>query len=227
MKIGIIGPSETEINPFIDCLDNVNITEHTLLKFHNGFYKSIEVVALFSGVCKVNSAIAAQILKDKFEITHLILTGVAGGIDRSLKIGDTVLGTSFGYHDVDKGILTEYHPWMEERYFYPTNEFDSCIDLIIKDKKYQNTIYKGKIVTGEAFITSNGRKEIIEEHDPLCVDMETTSIAHVCYANKIPFYAIRTITDTEEYSGNNTFEENYEMASLKSINILKDLLDKI
>ncbi len=57
--------------------------------------------------------------------------------------------------------------------------------------------------------------------------METTSIAHVCYANKMPFFAIRTMTDTEEYCGNNTFEENLEMAALKSISVMKDLLDKM
>ncbi len=227
MKIGIIGPTETEVNPFIDCLENVNITEHALLKFHSGFYKAIEVVVLYSGVCKVNSAIAAQILIDKFEISHLILSGVAGGIDKNLKIGDTVLGTSFGYHDVDKGILTEYHPWMKDQYFYPTDEFDNHLASIINDKKYEGTIYKGKIVTGEAFISAEGRNKIIKEHDPLCVDMETTSIAHVCYANKMPFFAIRTMTDTEEYCGNNTFEENLEMAALKSISVMKDLLDKM
>jgi adenosylhomocysteine nucleosidase len=116
---------------------------------------------------------------------------------------------------------------MKDQYFYPTDEFDNHIAEIMSDEKYNDTLYQGKIVTGEAFISSEGRDKIIEEHNPLCVDMETTSIAHVCYANKMPFFAIRTITDTEEYCGNKSFEENLEMASRKSLSILKDLLDKI
>lgn len=227
MKIGIIGPSETEINPFIDCMDNTSVSEYAMLKFHHGQYKSIDVVALYSGICKVNSAIAAQILKDKFDISHIVVIGVAGGIDKKLRIGDTVLGSSFGYHDVDKGILTEYHPWMSDRYFYPTEEFNHIIEEVIKENNLSDSTYFGKIVTGEAFISSEGRIKIIDEHNPLCVDMETASIAHVCYANRIPFYAIRTITDTEEHNGNETFEENCEIASLKSIKILKLMLDKI
>ncbi|MFQ7539400.1 MAG: hypothetical protein ACLRL6_19640 [Clostridium sp.] len=31
--------------------------------------------------------------------------------------------------------------------------------------------------------------------------METAAVAHVCYVNKLPFLAIRTITDTAEHKG--------------------------
>ena len=33
-----------------------------------------------------------------------------------------------------------------------------------------------------------------DEFAPLAVDMETASIAHVCYVNKVPFLSIRCIT---------------------------------
>ncbi|MGL5149747.1 MAG: phosphoglycerate transporter, partial [Clostridium sp.] len=72
-----------------------------------------------------------------------------------------------------------------------------------------------------------GRREIIEKYNPLCVDMETASIAHVCYANSIPFLAIRSITDTETDSGIETFEVNCVSAALNSINILERIIDII
>ena len=37
----------------------------------------------------------------------------------------------------------------------------------------------GRMVTGEAFISDDGRKEINDKYSPLSVDMETASIAHV------------------------------------------------
>ena len=43
--------------------------------------------------------------------------------------------------------------------------------------------------------------------------METAAIAHVCYAQGIPFLAIRSITDTEEQSGIGNFEQNCRAAS--------------
>ncbi|WP_338026022.1 hypothetical protein [Abyssisolibacter fermentans] len=57
--------------------------------------------------------------------------------------------------------------------------------------------------------------------------METASVAHVCYANKIPFLAIRTITDTEEECGDEAFKKNCKEASIKSIKILKAFLKQL
>lgn len=223
MKIGIIGPSEDEIMPFIEELTSKEKEDKAMLTFYKGKYKAIDVVALYCGVCKVNAALATQILIDKFHVTHIILTGVAGAIDNRLNIGDTVISTKVSYHDVNEDILTEYHPWMKQDYF----KGDSSLIDLCKDIKAESNIYFGKIVTGEAFISDKGRKEIIEKFNPLCVDMETGSVAHVCYVNKIPFLAIRSITDTETECGVDVFEENCTLASKNSIEVLKKILDKI
>lgn len=106
MKIGIIGPTENEIIPFIKEISNKKVETVAMLTFYSGIYENIDVVALYCGVCKVNAAIATQILIDKFNVTHIIVTGVAGGIDNILSIGDTVISTEVAYHDVDQGILT-------------------------------------------------------------------------------------------------------------------------
>jgi adenosylhomocysteine nucleosidase len=82
MRIGIIGPSENEIIPFIDKIHNKKVEAYAMLKFYSGEYGNKDVVALYCGVCKVNAAIATQILIDKFNITHVIVTGVAGGIQQ-------------------------------------------------------------------------------------------------------------------------------------------------
>lgn len=117
MRIGVIGLSEDEIMPFISKISDKKVESFAMLNFYSGKYENVDVVALYCGACKVNAAIATQILIDKFNVTHIIVTGVAGGIDQNLKIGDTVISTEVAYHDVDDGILTEYHPWMETEYF--------------------------------------------------------------------------------------------------------------
>lgn len=225
MRVGVIGPSEDEIKSFIDVCHIKKIETKAMITFHSGKYKDIEIVTLYCGVCKVNAAIAAQILIDKFDITHIIVSGVAGAIDKRLSIGDTVIATEVAYHDVADEILTEYHPWMESIYFKSDNEIVKLCEKFIDTNKFNQKIFFGKIVTGEAFITDNGRKEIIDRFNPLCVDMETASIAHVCYANGVPFIAIRSITDTNEESGVETFESNCVSASNNSIEFLKRLLE--
>lgn len=227
MRIGIIGPSEDEIIPFIEQMESKNVESIAMLKFYSGKFNNIDVVALYCGVCKVNAAIATQILIDKFEVTNIIVTGVAGAIDNRLNIGDTVISTEVAYHDVDDGILTEYHPWMDSIYFKCDSNLVALSREVLVENTFSQKIYFGKIVTGEAFISENGREEIIQKYNPLCVDMETASIAHVCYANSIPFIAIRSITDTESECGIETFETNCVSAANNSINILGKVLMSI
>ena len=63
------------------------------------------------------------------------------------------------------------------------------------------------MVSGEQFIAEEGRQEIIDAWHPLCVDMESAAAAHACFANDIPFMAIRAVSDTAE-TGEKGFEEN-------------------
>ena len=59
----------------------------------------------------------------------------------------------------------------------------------------------GRMVTGETFITDEGRQKINDKFAPFTVDMETASIAHVYNVNRIPFISIRCITDTDACRG--------------------------
>lgn len=220
-RIGVIAATENEISPFFEKLTERNVEKKAMLHFHIGTYKDIEIVAVYCGVCKVNAAIAMQILISDYHITQAIMIGVAGAIDESLEIADTVVANEVGYHDVAAHILTEYHPWMETVYFFADEAMRK--DIMAANSVY-TTIVVGKVVTGEAFIDQDGREEIIKNHKPLAVDMETASVAHVCYANNIPFAAIRSVSDTPHESGNVAFEKNLKQAAEKTISVLENYL---
>lgn len=83
------------------------------------------------------------------------------------------------------------------------------------------------MVTGEAFISDDGRKEINDKYSTLSVDMETASIAHICYGYQIPFISIRYITDNASHSGVDNFEENCGKASIIAKNITLALLEEL
>lgn len=85
----------------------------------------------------------------------------------------------------------------------------------------------GRIVTGETFITDEGRQKINDKFAPFTVDMETASIAHVYNVNRIPFISIRCITDTDACRGMCNFEENCAKASRVAKNITVDLLNEL
>ena len=213
MKIGIICASENELAPFLDEFQEHSVVEKAMLKIHIGEIGAHDVVLLYCGVCKVNAAIAAQIVIDEFNVDAIINAGLAGGMDIRLNIFDTVISTEVAYHDVDAGILTEYHPWMKSVFFAADDNLLKIAKDAAERIQTKGKIYFGRMVTGEAFISDDGRQEIIDAFNPLSVDMETGSIAHVCYANSVPFLAIRSITDTADHSGSGFFEMNCKEAS--------------
>lgn len=224
MKIGILCAGDREVAPFLDELKEPVTTEKAMLKFYEGKLGGMYVVSLYSGVCKVNAAIAAQILIDAFHVDCIINAGVAGGIDPALDLFDTVIATECVYHDVAPEILTEFHPWMESVFFKSDESLLDAAKIAAERLNMQDRLHFGRMATGEAFITDEGRQEIISGFSPLTVDMETAAVAHVCYVNKVSFIAIRSITDTAEHSGTGNFEENCAKAAEITRDVTVELL---
>ena len=117
MKIGILCASDEELAPFLPCIEGDAVVERAKLRFHCGRIGGADVVSVFSGVCKVNAAIAAQTLIDACGVDALVVSGVAGGLDAAARPFDLVIARETAYHDVAEDILTEYHPWMESIWF--------------------------------------------------------------------------------------------------------------
>ena len=102
MKIGIIGAMDLEIEKLTTQeMASEEIVEAAGMRFHVGKLGGTDVVIVKSGVGKVNAAICAQILIDRFGVTHLLNTGIAGSLDHRINIGDIVVSTDAVYHDVD------------------------------------------------------------------------------------------------------------------------------
>lgn len=187
------------------------ITEKTRLKFYEGVIGKIHVIAAYSGVCKVDAAIAAELMIEVFGVGAVVNAGTAGGMDPKIRLFDTVVAERSVYHDMARDILTEFHLWMPSVYF-PSDE-----GLLFAARNYAKAakypVLFGTIATGEQFIETKGRERILQAHSPLAVDMESSAVAHVCYVNGVPFLAVRSISDTGEDAGPEAFERNCERAS--------------
>lgn len=58
MKVGILCAGDDELAPFLSEITEEKVSEKAGLKFYEGKMCGVDVVALFSGVGKVNAAIA-------------------------------------------------------------------------------------------------------------------------------------------------------------------------
>ena len=227
LNIGVICASDTELEPFLPNITNTTLVEKSMLKFHIGKIREVSVVAVYSGVCKTNSTIATQILIDSFKCTHIINAGTSGGMSETISLFDTVISSEVAYWDMDEGTLTEYHPWLDSSYFKADSYLLKLAGLTISKSDSYETLYIGRIVSGDVFIEGDFRFEINEHFSPLCVDMESASIAHTCYVNKIPFISVRTVTDTEIHLGKNVFLMNCAQASKLSANFVLSMIEEL
>ena len=75
------------------------------MEFYKGTFEGKDIVLVRSGVGKVNMATCTQILIDKFNVTALINSGVAGTLNPSLEQGDIVISTEAVQHDFDTTVF--------------------------------------------------------------------------------------------------------------------------
>lgn len=213
---GIICPCRQELEPFFKAADNITAVQIKRQQFFKADIAGREVLLCNSGIGKVNSALAAQLMIDRFDVDRIIVSGTAGGIDQSIELFDTVICETAVYHDFAAGYLKAEYPNMDEAVF----KADAGITKCLPEGRY---IY-GCIVSGDKFVEDKDREQLIEKFNAVCADMETAAVAHCCYINEVPFAAVRTITDTPKYSGISNCLANLDKAAAISASVVIEIL---
>ena len=212
----ILCAAEEELAPFLPHLAEEQRLSRAMLTLHIG---------RIGGLRMVLAALTLQTVLDTVSPDFVLNAGTAGGRSPALGLFETAVTTECAYHDVGEDILTNYHPRL------PSVWFASDPDLLAACRRAAERapgrVHFGRTVTGEAFITDEGRAEINARFVPLTVDMETAAMAHVCYVNRVPFAAIRSVTDTADHSGIGTFEENCARAAAVSAAVVLDVLREL
>ena len=98
MIIGIIGAMEKEVAILKEQMEISEVVEKASMTFCKGMLCGKEVVVVRSGIGKVNAAICAQILVDRFGVDLLINTGIAGSLNAAIDIGDIVISKDAVQH---------------------------------------------------------------------------------------------------------------------------------
>lgn len=195
MKLGIITAMGSEYDQLAQLLaDKVEQNEgrHQYITGHLG---DNELVLMQCGIGKVNAAAGTADLIHAHHPDCIISTGVAGGIDKCLKVMEVVVSSRIVYHDVWCGEGNAYGQVQGLPLYFEGNRtlLDCALGLASETR-----IHDGLICTGDKFITDCTELNEIKKQFPdgLAVDMESGAIAHVCYLNKISFISFRIISDT-------------------------------
>ena len=192
--------------------------EATLLKQFAGD----DVVVATSGIGKVAAALKTAEIIHNHHPDLIINSGVAGGLQSSLEIGDVVCGKTLAYHDVWCGKPNLYGQVQGFPLFYASDaKFEPFLEKNIR---------KGLIVSGDKFISSpEGQADVLKHFpDALAVDMESAAVAQTCYVYHTPCLILRLISDTPGVEHHQKqYDRFWETAAEKSFTNLKEFLTKV
>lgn len=214
--IGIIGAMDLEVETLIGAMTEKEKIEFGKRTFYTGKLFGKKAVLARSGVGKVNAALTVQMMVDKFAITHIINTGVAGSLDERIDIGDIVIATGAIYHDMDAvafGYKKGQVPQMDVFEFKTDEKLQVIAEEACKRVNPDINVFKGRIASGDQFVAGKEVKNRIKsEFDPLCVEMEGCAMVHAAYLNDIPSLIVRAISDKADDSA----EEDYPVFEKKA-----------
>ena len=214
-RIGIIGAMDSEVDNLIARMENTEVTAYAGRRFVTGTLSGKDAVVVKSGIGKVAAAITAQMLIDRFGVTALLNTGMAGGLDRRLAVKDLVVGTAALQHDFDltafghvKGFVCgqdDTRPTL-----FPCDEglIAKALDAAATVLPAGNKAITGVIASGDVFVDDSTLKaQLRDTFGAAAAEMEGAAIAHTAADNGIPCVILRTVSDLAEGDASVSFDE--------------------
>lgn len=225
-KIGIIAAMDIEIDTLKEKLESCEIKEMTGSTYYSGRIGNHEVILLKCGIGKVSAAIGTQTMIDYYHPDAIINTGCAGGLDKNIKVGDTVLSASSVEWDMDTTPLGDPRGFISglNKVFL---EADKTLVSELKDVIEKVSAVKvGLVVSGDQFICKDEQRDMIlgAFPDALCAEMEGGAIGHTCVQNNVPYCVIRSMSDTADGNSTMSYPEFAKMAGEKSADYLYQFL---
>ncbi|CAH0200367.1 5'-methylthioadenosine/S-adenosylhomocysteine nucleosidase [Rahnella aquatilis] len=218
MKVGIIGAMEQEVTLLRDKIINRQTIERAGCEIYTGQLNGVDVALLKSGIGKVSAAMGTTLLLEHCRPDVVINTGSAGGLAKTLKVGDIVVSDEVRYHDADVTAFG-YEPGQMAGCPPAFTADPALIELAEKCIRELNlNAVRGLVCSGDAFINGAAPLARIRATFPnvAAVEMEAAAIGHVCLLFGTPFVVVRAISDVADGESHLSFEEFLVVAAQQS-----------
>jgi len=249
--IGIICAIPEEIGHFGDAFDVEREESCAGFRFLCGRLENVPAVMVEGGMGKVNAGLVATLLADRFRSRALVFSGVAGGVDPHLGIGDVVIGERLIQHDY--GVLLEgrvepYQPGhlpffmpTEHLGYHPPEDLLEAARAALADLRLpalsaaaaggterEPKIRFGTILTGDSFMSCiDTRNRLFASLSGQAVEMEGAAVAQVAERFAIPCLVIRSLSDMAGEENNLDFLAFLNETAAYSATVLRRLIGVI
>ncbi|HJS19419.1 MAG TPA: 5'-methylthioadenosine/S-adenosylhomocysteine nucleosidase [Anaerolineales bacterium] len=241
--------------------------------YHLGELSGRKVILVLSGASMVNAAMTVQSALDHFDVTAIIFSGIAGGVNPELNIGDVVVPAQWGQYQEQLFARKTENGWdvgqspsefgnygmMFPQYVSTTNNntpdheeqrfwFPVSSDILEAAKKTSaqvqlndctsgdqclehqpSVIVGGNGVSGPTFVDNASYREWVwQTFQADALDMESAAVAHVAYANSVPFIAFRSLSDLAGGGpGENEISTFFQLAADNSAEVVIAFLENL
>lgn len=216
-RLGLVSALHQEQAGLIETMPDAQTVQRGMRNYVTGKLWGIDTVCVLSRVGKVAAAATVATLIERFGVTHIVFTGVAGAVEGEMQVGDIVVGDALVQHDMDATplfprfevpLLGQSHfasdKHLTDRLVQSASDFvkHDLADMVSAQDRDQfrlgmPRVYRGLIASGDEFIDSRARHVDLKAAFPglLAVEMEGAAVAQVCFEFGVPFAVVRTISD--------------------------------
>lgn len=247
MTIGLMCAIPQELDHLKTALEHQSTTIIGRLDFFHGELDGTDVVLVGAGIGKVNTAVAATLLASRFNARMIVFSGVAGGLDPELNIGDVVIANRTLQHDAgsyQNGAIETYQAG-HVPFFNPTDRLGYNIEPKLIDTIRQRLesltltplsaaaggtgkpplITFGAILSGDQFINCEAtRNRLHDSFGGAAVEMEGGALGQTAESFNVQWLNIRALSDLAGADSHFDFAAFVKEVASSSALILRHLL---
>ncbi len=97
-RTAVVSAFEPEWASLYEAIEDRELHDYQGVRFVTGELEGQDIVLYLSGLSMVNAAMTTQMALDRFNVTGIIFSGIAGGVNPDLNIGDLVIAEHWGQY---------------------------------------------------------------------------------------------------------------------------------
>lgn len=234
--VGIISAMDNEIETLVSETKIDHVDTIGGIDYYVGTLRGCPVVIARSGVGKIRAASGATTMLERYPISHVVFTGIAGGVSEKTKLLDEVIATQLVEHDYGKiandgfkGVSGDPGTSTEPEEYYQCDPmmvdlaYEAAVEVLGEER-----VFKGTIATGDQYIASEKEVERLRrDYDAYACEMEGAAVAVVCQRYGKPFVVLRALSDMADGNAHESYANFGDNAAAQSSLILIKVLDNI
>ncbi len=229
--LAVIGAMEEEVAPLLASSSGDVEEGEGPYRWQRGTVDGVSVLLAACGIGKVNAAALTQALLGR-GAGAVLFTGVAGGVDPRLRVGDLVVAHDALQYDVDVtplGYEAGQVPGEPPVWAADPGLRDLVVAAAAEAAENEGVrVIVGRVASGDAFVADPRRvADLRRRFAASCAEMEGAAVAQVCARWGVPWAIVRSVSDTADHDASVDFRAFTEVAARRAVAVVRGVLSRL